>query len=288
MTPLTAPLISAVALRNRLAAGEPIVVLDTGFDLVDKALGERQYLEGHLPGAHYAHVEADLSGETTGADGVFRGRHPLPERAAFAWTLAAWGVSPATPVVVYDRQGGMYAARGWWMLKWVGHDNVAVLDGGIAAWAAAGGALEPGRVARGTPAAPYPLGEPRVATLDAAALVRRLGRHPLVDARAPERYRGEVEPLDTQAGHIPGASNRFFKLNLADDGRFKDAAQLRAEWTALIGTADPAAVTHHCGSGVTACHNLLAMEVAGLPGSVLYPGSWSEWSSDPARPVAVG
>ena len=282
----TSVLTSAAHLQARLAAGDPVVVLDCGFDLADKALGERQYREGHLPGAHYAHLEADLSGPPTGADGVFRGRHPLPERSTFAAALGRWGVTPASGVVVYDRQGGMYAARAWWMLRWVGHADVSVLDGGLAAWTAAGGTLSTDVVVDSTPAAPYPLGDALVTTIEAPALTRRLGRHPLIDARAAERYRGEVEPLDAQAGHIPGAANRFFKLNLDIDGRFKSPEQLRTEWQALLGEADPADVVHQCGSGVTACHNLLALEAAGLSGSVLYPGSWSEWSSDPARPVA--
>lgn len=281
------PLISASELQARLAAGAT-VLLDCSFDLVDKSLGERDYRAGHLPGAHYAHLETELSGPLHDAQGAFLGRHPLPERAAFARSLAGWGIAPGTPVVAYDRQGSVYASRAWWLLKWAGHADVWVLDGGIAAWTAAGGVLESAPVAPVIGAPPYPLGEPLVATVGAAELARRLGRHPLVDARAPERYRGEVEPLDAQAGHIPGAANRFFKLNVDADGRFKPADELRAEWDALLGSAPAAEVVHQCGSGVTACHNLLAMEVAGLPGSVLYPGSWSEWSSDPARPVARG
>jgi thiosulfate/3-mercaptopyruvate sulfurtransferase len=211
----------------------------------------------------------------------------LPERGLFAQTLARCGITPATQVVALDAQGGVYASRLWWMLRWMGHANIAVLDGGLAAWIAAGGSLTTATPSR--PAAPeYPERPSLVATIDANALSLRLGMLAIVDARAGERFRGEVEPLDKAAGHIPGASNRFFKHNLAADGRFKPAEQLRAEFTALLGARPGAEVVHQCGSGVTACHNLLAMEHAALTGSLLYPGSWSEWSSDPARPIATG
>jgi thiosulfate/3-mercaptopyruvate sulfurtransferase len=180
----------------------------------------------------------------------------------------------------------MYAARAWWMLLWAGHRNASVLDGGLSAWKAAGGAVDSGAVAPVAAASAYPLSESLVSTVDADALQKSLGRVTLLDARAGERYRGEVEPLDKRAGHIPGARSRFFKDNLDAQGRFKPADELRATFAAF--GAEPAQVVHQCGSGVTACHNLLAMEVAGLTGSRLYPGSWSEWSSDPARPVAIG
>jgi thiosulfate/3-mercaptopyruvate sulfurtransferase len=179
----------------------------------------------------------------------------------------------------------MFAARPWWMLRWLGHNAVAVLDGGLQAWVAAGGDVESGPTEL-APQAPYPLRDSLVPQIDADALLARLGRVRIIDARAGERYRGEVEPLDAQAGHIPGAFNRFFKDNLAADGRFKSAPQLRAEFDGLVANAGE--VVHQCGSGATACHNLLAMEVAGLTGTMLYPGSWSEWSSDPSRPIAKG
>ncbi len=279
---LPTPLVSPETLIAALAAGATPLAIDCSFDLADVAAGERAYAQGHLPGAIYAHLDRDLSTAKTGRNG----RHPLPSRADWAATLARLGVTPARAVVVYDAQGGMYAARAWWMLLWAGHRDVRVLDGGLQAWKAAGGAIEAGVVAPVAARTPYPLGDSLVASVDADTLHKSLGRVTLLDARAGERYRGEVEPLDARAGHIPGARNRFFKDNLDASGRFRPAAELRAAFESF--GAAPAAVVHQCGSGVTACHNLLAMEAAGLPGSVLYPGSWSEWSSDPSRPVAVG
>lgn len=274
-------LITADELREALAGPAPLTVIDTSFDLSDPAAGAASWRAGHLPGALYLNLEHDLSGAKTGTNG----RHPLPARADFAATLGRVGITPSTQVVAVDRQGGMYAARLWWMLRWMGHEHVAVLDGGIAAWTAAQGAL----VTEDTDpiaAAPYPDRASLVATVDADALAAELGRVRLLDARAGERFRGEVEPIDRAAGHIPGASNRFFKDNLDADGRFKPAAKLHAEFTALLGLHSAQETVHQCGSGVTACHNLLAMEHAGLGGSKLYPGSWSEWSADPKRPVA--
>ena len=285
-SPYTA-LIDADSLRSMLASGAPLVIVDAGFDLADPTSGERAHLAAHLPGAPYAHLERDLSTRPTGRNG----RHPLPERTDFAATAGVrLGITPATQVVVYDRQQSMFAARLWWMLRWLGHAPVAVLDGGFAAWQAIGGAVESGPV---TPHAQpaYPIGHlpsPLAPTIDAASLQAQLGRLALIDARAPERFRGDVEPLDAQAGHIPGACNRFFKDNLALDGRFKPADVLRAEFTALLQSQPAGTVVHQCGSGVTACHNLLAMAVAGLDGAALYPGSWSEWSADPTRPIARG
>jgi thiosulfate/3-mercaptopyruvate sulfurtransferase len=283
MTTLTTPLMSAPQLRALCDAGKAPVLIDTRFDLADPQAGERAWREGHLPGAHYLHLDHDLSGAKTGQNG----RHPLPTRADFAQTLGRIGVAPERHVVVLDAQGGMFAARAWWLLLWMGHTQVAVLDGGLAAWAEAGGSLTTALPALDS-VAPYPQRPALVGTLDADTLQAQLGRVRLIDARAGERFRGEVEPLDAQAGHIPGARNRFFKHNLADDGRFKPAAQLQAEFVALLGAETPENTVHQCGSGVTACHNLLAMAQAGLPGSLLYAGSWSEWSADPARPVARG
>lgn len=286
MTPpalLPTPLVSPEHLLAALAAGAAPAIIDCSFDLADTGAGERAFAEGHLPGAVYAHLDRDLAGVKSGANG----RHPLPARADWAATLARLGVAPARAVVLYDAQGGMYAARAWWMLLWAGHRAVSVLDGGLAAWRAAGGALEGGAQAAAPKAASaYPLGDSLVAAVDADGLLKSLGRVALLDARAGDRYRGEVEPLDKRAGHIPGARSRFFKDNLDASGRFKPAGELRAAFEAF--GAAPAQVVHQCGSGVTACHNLLAMEVAGLSGSALYPGSWSEWAADPRRPVAVG
>lgn len=278
-------LISTEQLRAMLNEQSPLLLLDIGFDLADTSAGERAYAQAHLPGAHYLHLDRDLCGAKTGADGVFRGRHPLPERSAFASRMAALGLTPHTQVVCYDAQGGMFAARAWWMLRWLGHAAVAVLDGGLPAWHATGGALT-ADLPQAPAASAFQPAEPLTRTVDADALLAELGRVRLIDARAEERFRGEVEPLDAQAGHIPGASNRNFKRNLAADGRFKPTEQLRAEFSALLAPYEADAVVHQCGSGVTACHNLLAMAHAGLGFGALYPGSWSEWSGDPRRPLA--
>jgi len=279
-------LITAEVLSSMLDAGEPVVIIDAGFDLADTAAGERACRQAHLPGARYVHLERDLSAPPTGRNG----RHPLPELAAFAATAGRLGITPETQVVVYDRQASMFAARVWWMLRWLGHAPVAVLDGGWSSWQAIGGAVESGAV-RAQPQAAYPIADTPsalAATIDADALLARLGQLTLMDARSPERFRGDVEPLDAQAGHIPGACNRFFKDNLTAQGRFKPAEVLREEFLTLLASQPAGDVVNQCGSGVTACHNLLAMTVAGLDGSLLYPGSWSEWSSDSSRPIARG
>lgn len=287
--PVYRTLVSVAQLQQLQQSDTPPLLLDLRFDLADTAAGERAYAQGHLPGAHYLHLDRDLSGpKQVGAH--FRGRHPLPEREAFAQRLRALGLQPGQQVVTYDAAEGMYAARAWWMLRWLGHDAVAVLDGGLAAWQQAGGALD---TAVPTPSpGGFQTGEALEETLSAQQLLEQLDQVRVIDARAPERYRGEVEPLDAKAGHIPGAANRFFKLNLLPDGRFKPAAQLREEFLAAPGAtgteADATRTVHQCGSGVTACHNLLAMAHAGLPGSRLYPGSWSEWSADPRLPLAQG
>lgn len=275
-------LITAPQLRAMLDRHEPCVVLDCGFDLADPQAGARAYASGHLPGAHYANLETDLSAPKSGHNG----RHPLPSREQFARTVAAWGVRPGVAVVCYDDQGGPYAARAWWMLRWLGVASVAVLEGGRAAWRAAGGSLQTGPAAAAS-AAPYPLSpQPGMPCVTAQQVLDGLGQFTVIDARAGERFRGEVEPLDPVAGHIPGARHRFFKDNLGADGRFLPREALREAFEAF-GDVGPHWV-HQCGSGVTACHNLLAMEHAGLSGASLYPGSWSEWCADPARPVARG
>ena len=274
-----------VASLNALRADptRSTVVVDTRFDLADTGIGERHYREGHVPGSHYLHLDRDLSSAKTGRNG----RHPLPARADFARTVGALGIAPDTQVVVLDAHGGVYAARLWWMLRWLGHADVAILDGGLAAWQRAGGTLtDVATQAPGGP--PYPDRPSLAPTIDADGVASRAPLRAVLDARTGERFRGEVEQIDAVAGHIPGALNRFHRSNLDDSGAFKPAGQLRDEFVAALAGRSPADVIHSCGSGVTACHNLFAMEHAGLVGSFLYPGSWSEWSADPSRPVAQG
>ena len=279
--PDSSPLITAEALQARLGA---VRLFDVRFDLARPDAGEAAWCAGHLPGAHYLHLDRDLSAQG-GVPALCGGRHPLPTREVAAATAARLGLTPDTPVVLYDAQGGMFAARAWWMLRWIGARDVRVLDGGVAAWQAAGGALETGEVAPAAAAPAWPLAdEPADWRWTADRLVAQLGHVTLIDARAPERYRGDVEPLDPAAGHIPGALNRPFSANLGADGRFLAPEALRAAFAPLIG---PGPLVHQCGSGVTACHNLLALTVAGLPAGALYAGSWSEWCGDPARPVAI-
>lgn len=262
------------------------VVLDCRHDLADLDAGLASYASGHIPGAQFAHLDADLSDKSPGPNGEFRGRHPLPERNAFIETLRRWGVNHGSQVIAYDAHGGMFAARLWWMLRWVGHEAAAVLDGGLPAWQALGLPLSTNMVSR-----PRGNVEPHassITTVCADELLANLSNptRVVVDARAPDRFRGENETLDPVGGHIPGAKNRFFKNNLQPDGRFKPADQLHAEFKALL--IAPETSIMQCGSGVTACHNLLATEIAGLSGAALYPGSWSEWCADPSRPVATG
>ena len=280
------PLVAAASLKAAFGHRD-IVLLDASFDLADSAAGERAWARGHLPGAQYLHLERDLSGAKLAPGPGFTGRHPLPSRTAFAVTAGRCGIGPRQRVVVMDRQGGPYAARLWWMLRWLGHGHVWVLDGGIDAWLATGATLTD-EAPRVEPLPPYPPRSRSMPTASAAALQRALGRVRLVDARAAERFRGDIEPLDSVAGHIPGALNRPFKSNLAANGCFKSRRQLAREFGELLGNHAEDEVVHQCGSGVTACHNLLAMAVGGLAGGKLYPGSWSEWSADPMRPVAIG
>jgi thiosulfate/3-mercaptopyruvate sulfurtransferase len=273
-------LISAVELAAHIADPK-WVVIDCRHDLMDLSAGRAAYNAGHLPGARFADMETQLSGVKYDANGAFRGRHPLPETTALIETLRHWGIDDDTQVVAVDAHGGMYAARLWFLLRWVGHAAVAVLDGGMQAWEAIGQTLD---TAIPAPAPGSITLQPAlVETLDANQV---LVHGNIVDARAPDRFRGENETMDPVGGHIPGAKNRFFKDNLAADGKFKDPAQLRTELAPVVG--DAASSVMQCGSGVTACHNLLALEVAGMPGAKLYPGSWSEWVSDAARPVATG
>jgi thiosulfate/3-mercaptopyruvate sulfurtransferase len=258
-------------------------VIDCRHDLTDFAAGYSAYRAGHIPGATFAHIEEDLAGEITPATG----RHPLPVREHLAQIFREWGINNSTQIVAYDAQGGSFAGRLWWLARWLGPENVAVLDGGWQAWldATQWSSIEEPERTDGDFVAGVPL-EP---VIDAAHVLATRGDPAtvLIDARAAERYEGRVEPLDPVAGHIPGALNRPWQSNLRD-GRFKPAAELRAEFEALLAGRAPQQVIHQCGSGVTAAHNMLAMMIAALPGSALYAGSWSEWIRDPERPVVRG
>ena len=277
-----ATLIGALDLAQR-ARDPDWIVFDCRFDLADPGFGRQAYATAHVPGAFFLDLDEDLSGAKTGSNG----RHPLPDPARLAARLAACGVGNHTQVVAYDDAGGMVAARLWWLLRWFGHHRVAVLDGGLQAWLAAGQALD--AALPEARAATYSLAL-RADRVDAQYVRQHLGQPDmvLIDARSPDRFRGENEMLDPVGGHIPGAINRFFRGNLDAHGCFKQASVLREEFGALLGAHSPRQVVHQCGSGVTACVNALAMEAAGLSGSRLYAGSWSEWCADPARPVARG
>ena len=295
-------LISALQLQDWVDSGQPLMVFDCSFDLTQPALGEQQYLQAHIPGAVYAHLDTALSAlhGAPGADGTVitareadspasGGRHPLPSRERFAIWLSSVGFANRMQAVVYDRNGTAYAGRLWWMLKWMGHDAVAVLDGGLQAWQSLGGA-----VAQGSEPAHFQSnfrkGEPLRRLASAEQVLAHLHQpgQTALDARAAPRYRGEVETLDPVAGHIPGALNRPFTDNFTADGHFKGAAVLRAEFDALLAGRAPQSVVNYCGSGVTATPNVLAMELSGLGHSALFAGSWSEWCSDPGRPVERG
>lgn len=282
-------LIQAHGLRDQLAAGANIRVFDCSHDLMNPGAGARAFAECHLAGATHGDIERDLSQHHAGAPCASGGRHPLPTRGAFADWLQAQGVMADTQVVVYDRNGNNYCGRLWWMLKWCGHPAAAVLDGGLAAWLAMGGATESGTGAPAAPSAvPYPLRPSLVRLVDGDALAAALGSpdQTVLDARASARFEGRTEPLDPIAGHIPGALNRPFNANFGPDGRFKPADTLAQEFRQLLGQRPAQQVVHQCGSGVSAVANLLAMEVAGLGGSALYAGSWSEWSRHNGRPCA--
>lgn len=280
-------LISAETLRAHLADPQ-WKIFDVRHDLFDLEAGPRAYREGHLPGAQFASIDDDLSGVKTGRNG----RHPLPLRDALVERFRQWGIDNDTQIVAYDAQGGQFAVRLWWLARWLGHRAVAVLDGGWPAWLAASGPVTtdvPPPSMRGR----FEPREALVTIVDTPTVVAQLERFRrrdqlLVDARLAERYRGEQEPIDPVAGHIPGALNRGWTSNLTADQRFKPAAELRKEFEALIGNMPPESIALYCGSGVTSCHHLLSMEIAGLPGAALYPGSWSEWVADPTRPIATG
>lgn len=279
-------LVEPALLAQRLA--DPSwAVIDCRFDLSKPDWGREAYASAHIPGALYAHLDHDLSGPVTPASG----RHPLPDAAVLAANLGRFGIDEHVQVAVYDQGPGAYAARLWWLLRWLGHRRVAVLDGGLAAWQRCGLPLSSactGRPARSFVARP---GAAPVMTSD--ELLQALpqfasGERVLADARSAERFRGENETLDPVAGHVPGARNHPYTSSLGADGRFLPPAQLRQLWEERLAGVPAAQLVSMCGSGVTACHNLLALEVAGLPGAALYAGSWSEWIADPARPVARG
>lgn len=278
-------LISASELHALAASGKPMMVFDCSFDLAAPGAGEQGYLGGHIPGAVYAHLDKALSAGTEDprASG---GRHPLPTREAFANWLSSIGFANGMQAVVYDRNGSAFCGRLWWMLKWLGHDAVAVLDGGLQAWTQAGGSLAQGNE-QARAATHFRVDEPLRQLATAQQVLHHLGMpdQTLIDARATPRYRGEVEPLDPVAGHIPGALNRPFTDNFGPDGRFKSPETLRAEFLTLLAGRDPGSVVNHCGSGVTANPNVLALELAGLGKAALFAGSWSEWCSDATRPV---
>ncbi len=300
-------LISAPQLQALQMSGQPCMVFDCSFELMQPGAGEQQYLQAHIPGAMRADLDLHLSARKSvrpelveglteasthsdQTDAASGGRHPLPSRESFVAWLGSIGFSNTMQAVVYDRQGVNYCGRLWWMLKWMGHEAVAVLDGGLQAWQAHGGTVQGG--AQPAPMSPsnFVLAPARTTLTATDSVEQQLGRpgQTLIDARGTPRFKGEVEPLDPVAGHIPGALNRPFNLNLGLEGKFKPAEELRAEFDALLAGRDPASVVHHCGSGVSAVPNLIAMEVAGLGRTALYAGSWSEWCSDPTRPVAQG
>lgn len=258
-------------------------IIDCRFVLAAPEAGRLGYLEGHIPGALYAHLDADLSAQLRPGSG----RHPLPDRAALLERFSRWGIDSASQVVVYDTSSGMMAARLWWLLRWMGHASVALLDGGLARWQREGNPLS----------TESPQITPRrflehaalEQTVSSEELLARLAApdYLLIDVRTAERYHGEVEPLDRVAGHIPGACNLPLQKSLDADGNFLAPDQLHALYRPLLDTHQPHKVAVMCGSGVTACHTLIALRVAGLPGAALYAGSWSEWIADPKRPVVT-
>jgi len=276
-------LISTAALAPRLN-DQALVVIDCRFRLDDVDWGAREYGTAHVPGAVYAHLDTDLSGPKTGRNG----RHPLPNPDTLADTFGRLGITSGMQVVAYDQDNGMFASRLWWLLRWMGHDAAAVLDGGFARWTAEN---RPTRSGVERPAARRFEGAPRdgmIADVTQVATLVETRRATLVDARAPQRFRGETEPLDRVAGHIPGAKNYFFQQNVDEQHLFRTPEELREYIRSAIGDVRPAEIVCYCGSGVTACHNLLALEHAGLPGAKLYPGSWSEWCADESRPIEKG
>ncbi len=265
------------------------IILDCQHDLMNPAFGRDSYTREHIPGARFISLEDDLAEHPPATGPKPRGRHPLPTAEALAQAFSRLGIDASKQVVLYDSAGGSYAARAWWCLRWLGHNAVAVLDGSLAKWKTEGRTL----TAETAPRQPanFVARPNNSMKVDAGFILAGLGKPGaprVIDARAAERYSGSTEPIDPVAGHIPGALNRFWKSNLATDGSFKSVAELRAEFATLLEGRNASETIHQCGSGVTACHNLLALEIAGLTGARLYPGSWSEWCADPARPVVTG
>jgi len=274
------PLISANQLEEIINSGEDVLLCDCRFDLVDMHAGRKSYEESHIPGAIYVDLDKDLSGAKNGANG----RHPLPNPELWAQTKARLGINPNTLVVAYDNQGSTYASRLWWMLKATGHANVRVLDGGLDAWNGPMGTIprEPTPCSQAIGVMPYT----GLVPVDEVVNSLNSQKYKIVDARAEDRFHGQNETLDPIGGHIPGSMNRFFKNNL-NKTAFKTPEQLFKEFSECLGPIKASEVIHSCGSGVSACHNLLAMELAGFKGSRLYAGSWSEWCADPQRPIEL-
>ena len=284
-------LISASQLQTLIRNAQSLLIVDCSYELANPTAGHDQYLHSHLPRAFHADLSRDLSAQN-GAPQASGGRHPLPTRETVADWLSTMGVQGSTQVVVYDRQCSSQCGRLWWMLKWCGHEAVAILDGGLNAWMAAGGLVESGEQPQPATnkSGPFILREPLVSTAAGDHIPANLNQTqiPLIDARATPRLLGEVGHLDPIAGHMPGALNRPFAENFGEDGFFKTPEALRVEFEALLGSRDPKTVIHHCGSGVSAIPNLVAMELAGMGRTALYPGSWSEWSRTPGRAIAKG
>jgi thiosulfate/3-mercaptopyruvate sulfurtransferase len=276
-------LIGADSLQRELGNPE-LAVIDCRFDLMHPDAGRETYLKAHILGARYADLNHDLSAPIQ----AHTGRHPLPAPEAFARRMGALGIGNDSQVVAYDEANGSFAARLWWLLRWIGHNRVAVLDGGIKAWLARGGEVQSGDTLASARHLTVRLQPHAVSSSDEVETALKSPDTLLLDARAPERFAGTVEPIDSVAGHIPGAVNHPFSANLEADGRFLPRDELERRWRARLGSETPKNLVAMCGSGVTACHNLLSLELAGLPGGKLYAGSWSEWIRDPRRPVARG
>jgi thiosulfate/3-mercaptopyruvate sulfurtransferase len=280
----------AIALVQGAAlGGAPCVLLDTRFELSDPSAGERTHVASHPIGSLYAHLDREGAGPRAGhpRSTTFTGRHPLPSRDALAATLGRWGIKPSTQVITFDSHGSSYAARWWWLLRWLGHHNVMVLNGGLAPWMAAGGAMTDQATAV-VALSPYPTLPAAMPTVDVQAIAKPSTRMRLIDARAADRFAGLNETIDPVAGHIPGALNRCFRDNLDAQGHFKTVEALRSAWAPLLAAPEGTTIVQQCGSGVTACQNIAAVMHAGGPITALYAGSWSEWSADASRPLALG